>query len=83
MRAAQAHAGGVEDRLGERRGDRADRALAGAGRRQFGTVQEHFRGELRRDRPNLLADQRVAPAGSLVDALTRKQTGVQRARADV
>jgi hypothetical protein len=40
-RAAQAHTGGVEDGVGERRGNRADRALAGTRRRQFGAVNRH------------------------------------------
>ena len=40
-RAAQAHAGGVEDGVGERSRDRADRAFAGAGWRQFGAVNQH------------------------------------------
>jgi len=41
VRAAQAHAGRVEDGVGEGRGDRADRAFAGAGGRQLGAVQQH------------------------------------------
>jgi hypothetical protein len=40
-RAAQAHAGRVEDGVGDGGGDRADRALAGAGRWQVGAVQQH------------------------------------------
>ena len=37
-RAADAHAGGVEHRIGDRRRQRPDRRLAGAGRRQVGMV---------------------------------------------
>jgi hypothetical protein len=39
--AAQAHAGRVEDGVGDGRGDRADRALARTRRRQVGAVQQH------------------------------------------
>ena len=40
-RAAQAHAGGVEDGVGDSRSDRADRAFTRAGGRQFGAVDQH------------------------------------------
>src|SRR5262249_43047185 len=39
--AADAHAGGVEDRVGDRRRHRADRRLAGTGGRQLGMVDQH------------------------------------------
>src|SRR5262249_16689050 len=38
---ADAHAGGVEDRVGDRRRHRTDRGLAGAGGRQLGMVDRH------------------------------------------
>ena len=40
-RAAQPDAGGIEHGIGDGRGNWADRAFAGAGRWQFGTVDQH------------------------------------------
>src|SRR6266851_3733372 len=46
--AAEANAGGVEDGVGDRRRDRAGRGLAGALRRQLGSVDENDVDRLRR-----------------------------------